>query len=649
MSKALKKTIATVIAAVMLLGGACAAFAGCGTTGDDNGPVNTDKTVYSNGGTVVQYGDHVYFVNGIADYTDESGSSNLEGGVIKGGIYRARINWDRPVDLDAAIDYEVNEAGNLTAEEYEQTAARSTTLFDVLDFEYELKDYIQLGEYTIGTESGDPPPTYSDANGVVRQNFVPTAGGASEYGVAVEQVVGKKVGTSGYDGGMWIYDGYIYFASPDNTRNSDGEVEDDRTTFWAYDIERDLLSKLYTATEINNAMPYAFYKSEDSVYLTTFENYYADAEDEELGVTTGYIVVNRISGGRVTDTYELVDGVTDVYFPTAETYDPDDTSPDGADDFVYFTRDNDSSDNNPTGVTLEMISPYMEEGQYKGNRFTVASADNGDISVAGLEGGYLYFTLTGADGKTQMQVSSLFEQLNKHDENYNDETCDAPPMVNVDPVICSDTSEYTTIIPVDQFKDIPCFMGANADGIYRVTADGRTRVYNGTITLIGYYGGRIYCSLETEDTEESEDDEESEGTVTAFVSNSAFEPFTAQTARIHSIGITPTTEPFSIDFFTINYDAVEGSTATGTEVYVSYFANYTATAANYMYINKVSGSYIRSAMNMRLGEVMPSEETPIVCYDHHCLNFRHDHSSWDDYTEDEETEDGTTTDGGVTM
>ena len=84
-------------------------------------------------------------------------------------------------------------------------------------------------------------------------------------------------------------------------------------------------------------------------------------------------------------------------------------------------------------------------------------------------------------------------------------------------------------------------------------------------------------------------------------------------------------------------------------VYVSYFANYTATATNYMYINKVSGSYIRSAMNMRLGEVMPSEETPIVCYDHNCLNFRHDHSSWDDYTEDEETEDGTTTDGGATM
>lgn len=216
-------------------------------------------------------------------------------------------------------------------------------------------------------------------------------------------------------------------------------------------------------------------------------------------------------------------------------------------------------------------------------------------------------------------------------------------------VICSDTSEYTTIIPVDQFEDVPCFMGANADGIYRVTADGRTRVYNGTITLIGYYGGRIYCSLETEDTEESEDDEASEGTVTAFVSNSAFEPFTSQTACIHSIGITPTTEPFSIDFFTINYDAVESSTATGTEVYVSYFANYTATATNYMYINKVSGSYIRSAMNMRLGEVMPSEETPIVCYDHNCLNFRHDHSSWDDYTEDEETEDGTTPDGGVTM
>lgn len=642
MKKALFKVMAVTAAAIMFVCCCGFALAGCG---EQTQTADVTGTVYSNGGSIVQYGGYVYFINGIPDYTDESGTSNVEGRVVKGGIYRAKIRTDRPASVDEEENKLISE-GVLTAEEYAKTENRSTTLFDVLDFEYEIKDYIRLKEYTIGNESGTEQATYTDANGKIRQNYVPTNGGASEFSVKVEQVVGKKAGTTGYDGGLWIYDGVIYFASPSTERDTEGNVEYNRASFWAFDINRGSLSLLYTATEVNNAMPYAFYKIGDSVYLTTYENYYANADDEEKGITTGYIVVNRISGTSVKSTYELVEGVTSAYFPVSETYDPNDKSPSDAEDFVYFTRDNTSDDANPKGVTLEMISPAANGGE-ENARFTVDTASTGSIAVQGLEGGYLYYTKT-RGGKTALLINSLYTQLHAHDEAYNETNCVAPPMTETEFVLCDDTSAYTTILPIPQDSNdmlAPCFMGANSNGIYRVTATGRTQVYNGTITLVGYHDGRIYCTLdapedeetETDDTTQTEDTEEDE-TMTALISASAYQSFTYSTAVIHNIGIPPTTTPFSFDFFSLTFD-INGTET--TETYLSYFGTYGGSMTNYMYISKVSGSFIRSASNVKLGDTVYSEEPAIVCYDHNCINLLHDHSSWDDYTPDEE-EEGTT-------
>ena len=650
MRKIAKKAAAVIIAAAVLMCGVGAAFTGCSIKNtDESGTINTDKTVYSNGGTIVQYGDYVYFVNGIPDYTDESGTTNLNGSVVKGGIYRAKINWDRPVSVSDEED-KLFADGVITPDDYEKTRSRATTLYDVLDFEYDIDDYIELHEYTIGTENNSEPATYVDENGVTRQNFVPTQGGASEFSIAVEQVVSKKVGTSGYDGGMWIYDDVIYFASPSTDRDNEGNVEYTRPSFWAYDMTSDALTELYTATENSASVPYAFYKSGDSVYLTTFEHYYANADDEDAGVLTGYIVVNRISGINVVETYELVAKVESVFFPVDEMYDPEDESPADASDLVYLTRKNTESDYNPRGYTLEMISPFSHSGD-ENVRFSIDTADSENLSVTGLEGGYLYYTKSVTNGNTQLMINSLYTQLNRFDENYNEETCIAPPMGETDPVLCSDTSEYTTILPIPQDSNdmnAPCFMGGNANGIYRVTATGRTQVYNGTITLIGYNSGRIYCTLDTagenvEDEDASTDtegDEEEEST-SAFISASAYHDFNYQTATILNVGVTPTTTPFSIDFISVNFSKNgNGANMDTTETYVSYFGTYGGTMTDYMYLNKVSGAWeSASNVNLKLGEVVFSEAPAITCYDKNCINFLHDHSSWDDYTEDEEEGD----------
>lgn len=643
MKKVIRNVFVLVLTLILAFCGLTLMFTGCG----EEGAESASGKVYSNGGTVVRYGDYVYFINGVPDYTDEDGNTNINGEVVKGALYRAKIADNRP-DPDTAESKEIAEIGEA---EYNKT---NDGLYDVLDFDYERRDYIQLGQYTIGSETESA--TYVDDQGRVRQNIIPTNDKASAYYISVEPVVNMKIGTSGYDGGFWIYDGIIYFASPDTDRDSDGNVQYERASFYSYNISNGSLNKLYTTTEANSAIPYGFYKQGDSVYLVTYENYYADADDEELGIKTGYIVCTRIVNGNAKKTEELVEGVTGAYFPSSENYDPADNPANTAEDFIYFTRKNTRTDDgSASGSTLEMIYPSAINGG-DNTRFAIAKSTQGTIGIEGIAGGYLYYTRTQSSGKTALICDSLYNELVEHDKSYADSPV-AAPMKDIEFTICGDTSVYTNIVPIAnddplEEKD-PCFIGEKSDGIYRVSADGNAqgsgaasvevKLYNGSFTLMGQYGGRIYgtVTIGSEDSESEEDN-----STTWFCSASSFESFDNQTVTPISIIHAPNVDNYSLDFFTLDFAKADGDAADATETYVAFFSNYTSLATNYMMLNKLGGTW-DSLADIQLGEVHFTEETPIVCYDHNCLNPNHDHSAWDDYSEDEEEGTGDGTESGT--
>lgn len=82
----MKKIILLIVA---ILTCACAVLTGCGdSTGYKNGlNINSQDAVSSNGGFAVVKGDYLYFVNGIAAYTDD----NTYGDVQTGGLYRVKL------------------------------------------------------------------------------------------------------------------------------------------------------------------------------------------------------------------------------------------------------------------------------------------------------------------------------------------------------------------------------------------------------------------------------------------------------------------------------------------------------------------------------------------------------------------------------
>lgn len=641
MKNKLKSLLAVFLSAILCLS-AISLFVACGEDGEET----TNPVVYSNGGTVVVYNNDVYFVNGVPDYTDESGQTNLTGSVVKGGLYKTTVTDYRMSLAEQELAEAEKEAAETGGEPVIDNKADG--LYDVMDFKnFEKLDYKELGAYTIGSES--EAPRYTE-NGREYQNFVSTNGERSEYRIVSEQVVSKKIGTAGYaDGGFWIFDGIIYFATPDTDRNSEGAVQYQRAEFYSYNLETGSMTLLYTARESNTAMPYAFFKRGDSVYLVTYENYFANAEDETNNIMTGFIVSTQITDGRPGETTEIASGVSSVYFPRTQTYDPADNPGNTVSDYIYYTRAAKSTDSPSSGTRLEMIRPdgqlpevlnadgTVETPAYAGSK-TITVSTVGTLSIEGVAGDYLYYRNPVTSGRTQLECTNLYAQLKEYDS-----AAAVPLMIANTNVVISDVSSYTTIIPIEQDRPdssvslLPVVLASSSNGVFRISPTvANVQIYNGTINLLGYNNGKAYGSLDTSTTDEETG--ETEAGYTTFVCFSSFRHYSDRTLQLLA-GSIPTAT-FDIDFFSIGYNTKIGNKELTTEeFYTFYFSSYDATATDYAFINKVSGLYDSDgSTSVRLGQVADHDRPTIVCHDDQCINWTHDHSSWDDLTPDEEEE-----------
>ncbi len=648
----MKKKTKTLLALLLTAAVAVSALAfmpACGGAPDsDDAP---SHIVYSNGGTSVLYNGYLYYVNGIPDYTDENGTTNKQGAVTKGGLYRTKVTETRE---------KLGEAEKRFAAEDGKTDLNikdNAQLRDVLDFD---KDYIEkldweeLGDYRIGDPDNNEDPRIIDENGNTVQNKIAINGEQSEYRVKSDLVISKKIGTSGYDGGFWIYDGIVYFATPDTDRNTSGEVMADRAEFYSYNLATRSLTQLYTATEVSAEVPYTFMKRGADVYLLTFETYFANADDEQNGIKTGFIVSTRIADGRTQETKNIVSGVSSVHFPNRSTYDPDygyDEN-NGYDlnafntplDYVYYTREIKSSEGRQGSYLLGAIDPAGVLNEKNG---TVGEYNTAMPTIIGATDKYLYYTYT-SNGNKALECSDLYYQRKAMFVNNGSDAADFAAPVEYNHSISQNTSSYVTILPVE--SEFPCVAVSKSDGFYRYEANENgvveTKVLEGSSpVLLGHMNGRLYGTMASTET----DDETGEENTTAgmFFSCSAFESVRNEQGEIQNRTVVPlllglpTTEPFGIDFVSFTYDAYMNDSATSTvsttESFVTYYGDYTETATDYMYLKKVSGMFDSdSAYSVRLGVVPEYERTKIVCSDTDCIDWHHDHSSWENFGSEEE-------------
>ena len=336
---------------ICLLLALCFALTGCG---DDNlskvsiaGTQDTAYTVHSNGGGAVQYGNYVYFINGYAGYEDAKGKQNTWPKVVKGGLYRAQ----------------------LTGEGYTNEATGAK-------------------EFAIQKNDG------------AALEFVSVTGkdntGKDTDVVSVQRIAGKRIGTSGYkQGGIFIYDNWLYFASPNNEKNKKGTVQTTKTDFYRMKLDGSQTERVYTTKKTGNeASAYAFYKYDDAVYLV--------AQD-------GTDLVSVRMGKKVGKKKTIAQNITSVLLPYSQTYykGMNENTPDH---FVYVLRSVTDKDLQKTGNVIEIMRP---DGKSGGVYYS--QGKTGDTLEA-VRDGLLFYRTTDNAGNTLIKYDSLHDFFMGNDE-----------------------------------------------------------------------------------------------------------------------------------------------------------------------------------------------------------------------------------------
>ena len=269
-----------------------------------NGAQDTSYVVTSNGGSAVKYGNYVYFINGSRGYEDDEGKDNKFGSVVKGGLYRAEF----------------------------------------------------IGEDKVTGEVKDFTPVVNDETGLALASTQ-----ALNYKRKTDNVVNnqllvpKTIGTSGYsDGGIYIFDDYVYYATPANSKDKSGKIMDDYTLFLRTKLDGSKTEEVYTSQTSTSSKPYGFYKYGGKVYLVVLEN------NTEYG---NYVNVIDVASKKVTTVATKVDSVI---FPTNPTY-YNGMATDSVYDYIYIRY---SANNYPeykddkvnrTGYVLAYMRPDGKE------------------------------------------------------------------------------------------------------------------------------------------------------------------------------------------------------------------------------------------------------------------------------------------------
>ncbi len=322
------KKIITIIAIALIC---TLGFTGC--AGDhynnDNhakidGVQDTSYEVVGNGGSAVQYGNYIYFVNGTRGYSDTDGTNNVYGQVIKGALYRAEL---------------VGEADS-------------------------------NGNFVVKRDSESGIKLVSE-KGISYDN--------KEINVVDVQLISSKtVGSEGYaDGGLFIYNEYLYVASPCNSKDSEGVVMADYNEFFRVNLKTGVTQKLVTSTTANKGQPFAFYYRNGKIYLTFVEtgddNYIVSAVIDE-------------STGNVTEKNKIADKVTDVVMKVNPVYYK------GIDtntvyDFIYYGSEGSDIENYRSDKPMSFVRP-------DGTETTMFHSQSKDAELLGVESGMLLYKLT---------------------------------------------------------------------------------------------------------------------------------------------------------------------------------------------------------------------------------------------------------------
>ena len=151
----------------------------------------------------------------------------------------------------------------------------------------------------------------------------------------VELLIPKVVGFE--NGGLYIFDDYIFYASPTILKDKTGKVRFDLVDFYLAKLDGSGVKKIYATNEYSSVATFSFYKIDNSVYLVVYN-----------GTS---IVSVKITNGKVGTITEMVEKATSVAFPNILEYSATNHTVEDINKYIYYTRE---LNNEIDGTLLDM-------------------------------------------------------------------------------------------------------------------------------------------------------------------------------------------------------------------------------------------------------------------------------------------------------
>ncbi|MGD9901683.1 MAG: hypothetical protein AB7S44_04035 [Spirochaetales bacterium] len=256
------------------------------------------------------------------------------------------------------------------------------------DYLYFMNGYLSVDDLTEGdNDYGD------EENGALYRAELNTDGSlmTDEEGnlLNVELLVPKLVGFE--NGGIYIFDNYIYYASPTILKDKAGDVRFDLVDFYRAKLDGTGITKIYATNAYDDGSEFAFYKIDGSVYLVVFD---------------GTSVVSVKVGSSVSSPVTMVETATSVILPKVTTYDATNNVVADINKYVYYTRDLDSAVDN----TIIDSGNVLAKVQIGATTEQVLMRDNiWTYSLGNLKNSALYYTKYSSNSSSSKNYFRIIE------------------------------------------------------------------------------------------------------------------------------------------------------------------------------------------------------------------------------------------------
>lgn len=288
----------------------------------------------SNGGTAVQLGKYVYFINGIKQIDDTDGANNVWGKVQKGGIYR--------LEMIDGIDKNVTDAYG-TYKTYVNNDVAEGKFIDN-------EDYTGFNMTTV-KDHEDKDTAF----------------------VKAELIVPKLVTGGGYkDGGLFIIDGWMYYCSPNNQKNKTGEIQYNLTDFFRTRLDGSKTQRIYTTKTPLSTISYGYYYIGETTYLCVYE---------DSNITSVEMTARRVKSTKI-----IAENVTGALFPKKDVFYKD-MAEGGNMDYVYYTRNATKEDSEQAGNVVIRVRPSGDT-----SKRVVLFNGGSNITLHSMKDGILFYT-----------------------------------------------------------------------------------------------------------------------------------------------------------------------------------------------------------------------------------------------------------------